>query len=124
MSQAQKNFYCIFYLGHRFIQSRNRMHLGYKLRSNHLMDMTDEELHKQKGLLQEEDENISNGGIPFEPLFDNFPPEVDWHKEGAVNSVRSQGICGSCYAYAVTGALEGAYFLKVYVYLTSMLCTI
>lgn len=32
---------------------------------------------------------------------------------GAVNPVRSQGICGSCYAYSVTGAMEGAYFIKV-----------
>ena len=98
---------------HRFIQSRNRMHLGYKLRSNHLMDLTDEELHKHKGLLHDENENIFNGGIPFQPLSDNFPSAVDWRRRGAVNSVRSQGICGSCYAYAVTGALEGAYFLKV-----------
>lgn len=89
------------------------MHLGYKLRSNHLMDMTDEELHKHKGLLHNENKNVFNGGIPFQPLSDNFPSAVDWRKRGAVNSVRSQGICGSCYAYAVTGVLEGAYFLKV-----------
>ena len=87
------------------------MHLGYKLRSNHLMDLTDEELHKHKGLLN--DQHVFNGGIPFQPKSDNFPSTVDWRKQGAVNSVRSQGICGSCYAYAVTGALEGAYFLKV-----------
>jgi C1A family cysteine protease len=77
------------------------------------MDMTDEELHKRKGLLQDEDENKFNGGIPFKPLLDHFPVKVDWRRVGAVSSVRSQGICGSCYAYAVTGALEGAFFLKV-----------
>lgn len=44
--------------------------------------------------------------------------EVRFHDDiialpGAVNPVRSQGICGSCYAYSVTGAMEGAYFIKV-----------
>ena len=32
---------------------------------------------------------------------------------GAVSKIRSQGICGSCYAYAVTSAMESAYYLKV-----------
>ena len=32
---------------------------------------------------------------------------------GAVSKIRSQGICGSCYAYAVTSAIESAYYLKV-----------
>lgn len=91
------------------------MHLSYKLQSNHLMDLTDDELHRHKGLLGDQNEYSSNGGIPFEPLSDDFPPEVDWRKRGAVNSVRSQGICGSCYAYAATGALEGAFFLKVHI---------
>ena len=74
--------------------------------------MTDNEIQKQKGLL-EEDDDAFNGGSPFQPMSHNVPKFVDWTKRGAVNSVRSQGICGSCYAYAVTGVLEGAYFLKV-----------
>lgn len=32
---------------------------------------------------------------------------------GAVDPVTSEGICGSCYPYSVTGAMEGAYFIKV-----------
>merc|ERR1711962_422543 len=41
-----------------------------------------------------------------------IPISLDWREYGAVAGVQSQGICGSCYAYAVTGAMEGAYYLK------------
>ena len=70
----------------RFIKSRNRQHLGYRLKTNHMADMTEEEIEQAKGLLRETDADAMNGGkrfkIPEGKNVKNLPDAVDWAKEG------------------------------------------
>ena len=38
-----------------------------------------------------------------------IPETLDWREKGAVTPVLDQGSCGSCWAIAAVGIIEGAY---------------
>lgn len=43
---------------------------------------------------------------------DDLPASWDWRTQGIYTPVRNQGSCGSCWAFAAVGALEGIYQIK------------
>lgn len=50
---------------------------------------------------------------PYQPRHKHdVPAAIDWRSKDAVTSIKDQGNCGSCWAFAAAGAMEGVSALK------------
>ncbi|CAH1106464.1 unnamed protein product [Psylliodes chrysocephalus] len=81
----------------------------YRMGVNQFADLT----QKEFGALL----RVRNGPSPKQNLTRHVqsgtaPDSIDWREKNAVTRIQNQGVCGSCWAFSVVGAVEGQNAIK------------
>lgn len=82
----------------------------FRVSVNKFAALTPAEYRSRLGLKMKIDS--TSGSTSPSPASSVAPASVDWREAGAVNPVKDQGQCGSCWAFSVVQTAESQWFIK------------
>ena len=102
------------------VEKHNNSTSSFKRGINHFSAMSEEEKHstfgfsKTQAFLHEESPHKLHASKALPTLLpaSSLPSHVDWRSAGVVSTIKDQGHCGSCWAFAATATLESHVAIK------------
>ena len=82
---------------------------NFRVGHNKFSTWTDDEFKRLLG--NKDPVNYTGGAVSQLETPDDLPASVDWRTKGALNPVKDQGHCGSCWAFAATACIESHHFI-------------
>ncbi|EGR31705.1 hypothetical protein IMG5_103490, partial [Ichthyophthirius multifiliis] len=99
----------VFFENLEKISKNNSEDNGTTQEANQFAILTSSEFNQMYKGLKRQQNNIQNLKLQIVDETAPLPASIDWRKKKAVNPVKDQGQCGSCWAFSAVGGLEGAY---------------
>ena len=83
---------------------------------NQFADFSEEEFSRLQAKSFPSEDIATNQSKPltYDSSKVNLPSYKDWQNEGYVSSVKNQGNCGSCWAFAATATIESMHAIQNY----------
>ena len=98
----------LFTYAENFINNHNSHNTSYSLGHNKFSDMSYEEKAAYRGRV-DDPKKRTFGATKTILSTDSLPDSIDWRDLGAVNPIRDQGQCGSCWAFSSVASMEGVH---------------